>query len=547
MVSAGLLPKGLALLLLFASFFTGGTPASVPTPTPPVTGERLIRASLSSEPASLDPALATDTGTATVLTNLFEGLTRDAGYGPFPALAERWEIDAAGTTYTFHLREGLRWSNGDPLTAEDFVYAWTRVLDPKIASPYAFQLSYIKGGLAFSESDPHNPAAYEAAKAALGLKAPDARTLVVTLEAPTPYFAALTSTATLQPVPRRLVETNPDWAARADQFVANGPYKLVEWDATRLVMVKNPTYWNAQVVAVDRLIFPIIPDVPTAVNLFNAEELEFVPQPDEATVAELGLKAYYRSTPAFATNYYIFNLSAKPFDDVRVRRALSLALDRKALVQSQGWTNEPLRAIVPMGAPDGPMGFDFRMDGGDLLTEDLNEARRLLAEAGYPNGQGFPEVRFIVNDSMQVQKGAERVVAMWRERLGITSVNLIKMPFRDLLSQRTTGRFGIARGSWIGDYRDPMTFLELWVTGSPMNVAHYTNPEFDRLIQRAKAASEPSVRMKAMHEAEALLMREMPAIPLYQSMNTYLQSPKLSGGLFYNPLGSIDFTFAQLR
>jgi oligopeptide transport system substrate-binding protein len=538
------LTKGVALLLMIGTFFSGGTPA--PQSPAPAPTETVIRYPLTEEFVTLDPALLTDVNSQVGATHLFEGLVRMTAAGPVPGMAERWEVLADGTQYRFYLRDGLRWSNGDPLTADDFVYAWTRVLDPKLAAGYAFDLYPLKGGEAFNNVDPRNPAQYDAAKSALGVKALDARTLEVTLEAPAPYFLGLTGYTTYLPVPKRLVERDPSaWANRPESLVSNGPFKLATWErGKQATMIKNPYYWNRAAVKVDRLLFPVVYDPGTAVAMFEAGELDAARVSPYAKVGQIP-ERQRSAGPIFTSYYYLFNTTVKPFDDPRVRRALALSLDRKELLAALHAENRPLYAVVPGGAPDALPGSDFRTVGGDLFHEDLAEARRLLAEAGYPNGQSFPAVELTFNIGEIHQSIAEIAIATWRQNLGITSIKAVPVEFKALLDRRMKGAFTLARGGWSGDYPDAMSFLDLWVTGGALNDAGYANPEFDGLIKRAKSTDDQQVRLQAMHEAESLLIRDMPVLPLYESMNTYLQSPKVTG-LYWDPRGGVDFTFAQI-
>jgi oligopeptide transport system substrate-binding protein len=510
--------------------------------------EKVIRFNAGSDFRTLDPTLMNDAVSGYAASQLFEGLVRTTEKGPQPGVAEKWEILDNGTKYIFHLRDGLKWSNGDPLTAEDFVYSWTRVLDPKVGSEYAYQLYYIKGGQKFNETDPtKDPAGYEAAKKALGVKAIDAKTLEVTLEAPTPYFLELTAFHALLPINKKVAESNDKWATKAETFVSNGPWKLEKWEPKKeAVFVKNPNYWNAKNIKIDKLVFLMVEEAATALQLFESGQIDVMWAPPPAEIPRLMKEGKLQFAPALNTYYYVFNTTKKPFDDPRVRRALSMAIDRNAIVTNVTKLNQkPAYAMVPYGAADATPGSDFRKTGGDLFKYDVAEAKKLLAEAGYPDGKGFPEVELVYNTLESHKMIAEAVIEMWKKNLGITSIKATNMEFKVLLDKRQKGDFVLARAGWNGDYNDAMTFLDMWVTGGGNNDAKYSNPEYDALIKQAKSTDDQKVRQEAMHKAEAILMKDMPVAPVYFGVSPYLQSPKVTG-VFRDALGTIDFSNADI-
>jgi oligopeptide transport system substrate-binding protein len=509
--------------------------------------EKVIRYNAGADFRTLDPQLISDTTSSSAAYNLFDGLVRMSEKGNLPAMAEKWEISENGTKYTFHLRDGLKWSNGDPITAEDFVYAWTRGLDPKVGSEYAYQLYYIKGGEEFNKVDPKDTAKYEAAKKALGVRAVDAKTLEVTLTTPTPYFLDLTASPTYFPVNRKVVEANTNWATKPETLVSNGPFKLQSWEPKKqAVFVKNPNYWNAANVKVDKLVFLMIEDEATALQLFESGQLDYDDYLPQAELARLKKENKIQFAPIYATYYYEFNTTKPPFNDPRVRRALALALDREAIVNNVAKGGQkPAYGYVPYGSKD-ETGQDFRETAGSLFSMNVDEAKRLLAEAGYPNGQGFPEVNLLYNTSQTHKAVAEAVIEMWRKNLGITSIKATNMEFKVLLDVRGKGDFAIARAGWNGDYLDPMTFLEMWTTGHGQNNAKWSNKQYDALIAKAKATDDQKVRMPALREAEKILMNEMAILPVYFSSQPVATSPKLTG-VYRNAIGVIDFSAAEIK
>ncbi|HLO04249.1 MAG TPA: peptide ABC transporter substrate-binding protein [Symbiobacteriaceae bacterium] len=502
--------------------------------------EKIIRFNAGADFRFLDPGLSSDNTSGYAVDQLFEGLTRVTPNGTVPGMAAKWEISPDGTQYTFHLRDGVTWSNGDPVTAEDFAYAWTRVLDPKLGAEYAYQLYYIKGGEAFNTG--------KGTASDLGIKVIDAKTLQVTLEAPTPYFLDLTAFSTLAPVPKKVVEANPDWAAKAATIVTNGPFSLKTWTPKQeALLVKNPTYWNAANVKVDKLQYQMIEDASTALQLFESGKLDMMFSPPAAEVTRLQQEKKLQLSPLFNTYYYELNTTVAPFGDAKVRRALALAIDREAIVANVTKLNQtPAYAFVPAGAQETTPGSDFRKAGGDLFKADLTEAKRLLAEAGYADGKNFPAIELIYDSNQNHKVLAEAVIEMWRKNLGITTIKASNMEQKVLFERRSKGDFTLARSGWYGDYTDPMTFMDMYVTGSGNNNARYSNPAYDALIKQAKATADQNVRMKAMHEAEAMLVKEMPIIPVYYGVNPYLLSSKVQG-VYLSPMGKIDFSTATVQ
>lgn len=535
----------------------GGSAGSGGTKSGP---ETVIRYNMAADPRSLDPAVMTDLTAFSAENQLFEGLVRIGEKGPEPAAAIDWKVSADGLTYTFHLRPGLRWSNGDPLTADDFIFAWRRALDPRFGSEYAYQLYYIKNGQAINELKPtgykdadkktdpvYDDKAVEAALNTLGARAPDPTTVVVTLEAPTPYFLGLTAFPTLHPVDHKLVQSTPNWADKPETYVGNGPFMLQSWTHNdQLVMARNPYYWDKDHVQVDHLVYQMIEDEATALNLWEKGDLDLIDSPPSAELERLRQAGVLQSAPSYGTYYYVFNDSKPPFNDARVRKALSLAIDRKAIVEHVAKGGQvPAYALVAPGAPDVAPGSDYRQLGGDLFHEDVAQAKRLLAEAGYPDGAGFPEVPLLYNTNEGNKAVAEAIAQMWKTNLGIT-VTPQNQEWKVVLEKRKKHDYLLARGGWFGDYLDPMTFLDLYVTGGGNNDAAYSNPKVDQLIADAKHTADQARRMQDMHAAETIMIGEdMAVLPIYYYVNLYLQQPKVHN-VFRNALGILDLKSAAV-
>ena len=522
--------------------------------------EKVIRYNMAADPRSLDPAVMTDLTAFSAENQMFEGLVRIGEKGPEPAMAADWQVSGDGLTYTFHLRPGLKWSNGDPLTADDFVFAWRRALDPRFGAEYAYQLYYIKNGqtinglkpTGYKDAEKKEPIYDERAVAAaldtLGAKAVDKTTLVVTLEAPTPYFLGLTAFPTLHPVNKKAVTANPRWADRPDTYVSNGPFMLQSWEEkNKLVMVRNPNYWDRASVKVDRLVYLMVEKASTALNLWETDAVDIIESPPSAELDRLRQEGKLQLAPSFGTYYYLFNNARPPFDRAAVRQALALAIDRKAIVEHVTRGGQvPAYALVAPGAPDVTSDSDYRKTGGDLFREDAAQARRLLSEAGYPEGKGFPEIVLLYNTDENHKAVAEAIAQMWKTNLGIT-VTPQNQEWKVVLEKRSKKDYVLARAGWFGDYLDPMTFMDLYVTGGGINDAAYSNPRVDQLIDAAKKTADQRVRMHNMHEAEKVLIGEdMAVLPIYYYVNLYLQKPNIKG-VYRNALGIIDMKTATVE
>jgi len=508
--------------------------------------DQVIRINIGTNPQTIDPRVSTGLPEAHVEIALFEGLMRlDENGNAIPGAAESYDVNEDNTVFTFHLRDGLKWSNGDPLTAQDFVWSWKSALDPLLASEYAYQLYYIKGAEQMNTftsdpkwenaSDEEIAAEFERLSQDFGAVALDEKTLQVTLEAPTPYFLSLTAFHTYYPVHRASVEANPEaWFRDTKTTIGNGPFKIVSWtEKEKIVVERNPNYWDAKNIKLDRIEFYLIEEESTVTTMFENGELDIVES--GVNVAELDrLKADYPDElhilPDLGIYYYLFNVEKEPLNDKRVRQALTYAIDRQQIVEQITKAGQvPAFSLVPEGIPD-PSGSenDFRKNGGDFFTEDVQKAQQLLAEAGYPNGQGFPKLTILYNTSEAHQKIAEAIQEMWKKNLGI-DVELTNQEWAVYLDSRQTGDYEIARAGWIGDYIDPMTFIDMWVTDGGNNDTNWGNPEYDRLVSIAKKSADPVERMKAMHDAEALLMDEMPILPIYHYTRVVMVSKNVEG------------------
>ncbi len=499
----------LTLLLLGGSF--GWTPAVGRAE------EGVFRINNMVEPESLDPALVTGVPENRIISNLFEGLTTldPKDLSPRPGVAESWSVSQDGRAYTFRLREA-RWSDGRPVTAHDFAYAWERVLDPKTGGKYAQQLYYLKNGEEYNKGR-------IADFSQVGMRVVGERTLQVTLRCPTAYFLDLTSFFTLLPVPRWAIEAHGRNWVKPGKIVSNGPFRLVTWTPeSTLVLEKNPQYWDAAHVRLQRVVFLPTEDVNTAFKQFQAGESDWVPQVPSSQLDAVRSRPEFYASPYLGTYFFRFNVTKPPLNDVRVRKALSMAVDREALTRYVAKAGQvPSSAFVPAGMRgySGARGHAF----------DVAAAKKLLAEAGYPEGRGFPQTELMYNTNELHRMIAQAVQQMWKVNLGI-QVDLVNVEWKVYLARQSTLDYQIARAGWIGDYVDPNTFLDMWISGGGNNETGWSNRRYDALIARAACGTvRPQERMHALQEAEQILLDDAPVLPLYTYVNTGMLSQRVKG------------------
>ncbi|MDI3533753.1 MAG: oligopeptide transport system substrate-binding protein [Thermosediminibacterales bacterium] len=498
--------------------------------------QQILRYNLGTEPETLDSAKAKGNIEFNVLINLFEGLIRlDATGNPQPAAAESWDIEDNGKKYIFHLRD-TKWSNGDPVTAYDFEYSWKRVLNPDTASGYAYQLFYIKNAAAYNSRDSNT------SSDTVGVKALDEKTLEVTLEAPTAYFLTLLASPVYYPVHKPTVEEQGDkYGAQAEGFVSNGPFKIVSWrHQEKIELAKNENYWDSEQVKLSRLVFLMIDNPSTELAAFETGQIEFGDNPPYPEIERLKQQNKAKIASDFSNYFFMFNVKKPPLNDPRVRKALNLAIDRKALVENVLKAGQvPALAFVPYGLKD-LKGEDFRATGADYFKDaDFEKARELLSEAGYPDGKGFPEIQILTNNNGNNKPIAEAVQQMWSKNLNI-KVKIKVQEWMVYLESLFTGDYQTSGIMWSPDYLDPMTFLDIFVTGGGNNVTFWGNKDYDNLIETAKKTSDLEKRFELMHDAEEILMEEMPVSPIFFNADPYMLKPYVKD-VILNPMGWRDF------
>lgn len=539
----------LAMMLILSMALSACAPKA-PEATPgeatpaPNAEPKIFRSNNMSEPGALDPQLAQGTHDSWVLDHIFEGLYKKGQDGSIiPGMAKEYTLAADEVTYTFKLRDDIKWSNGDPVTAQDFEFAWKRGLDPALASDYAFQLYYLKGGEAYNTG---------AGKVEdVGVKAIDDKTLEVVLATPTAYFIELTSFYTYYPVNKKVVEANADWAKDPSTYVSNGPFKLTGWEHNAsLTLTKDPNYYDAALVKLDGAELSILDDENTAWQKYEGGEYDFLTPLPQSVTAQLKANGNPELVIGgdLAVYYYNLNNKVKPFDNAKIRRALSLAVDRQTIVDKIAQGGQlPAEGVVPFGIKD-ENGKDYREGSGKLVEYNLDEAKKLFAEGLKETGfkvEDFSKFSILYNTSEGHKKIAQAVQEMWRNNLGV-EFQLENVDFQVKLDREKAGDYQVSRAGWIGDYVDPMTFMDLWLTDGAFNDADYSNPEYDKLVLEAKGTTDQKIRMENMRKAEKILMEAMPVVPIYFYTQPYAQKPYVTG--IFKPLNRYPyFIYADIN
>lgn len=479
-----------------------------------------------SEPQGLDPHVVTGVPESKLIDALFEGLTRKNPWTlePEPGAAASWEFSEDRRVITFKMQPEGRWSNGEPVTAHDFVWSWRRALDPQMGNLYAYMLYPVVNAEAYATGKLDDPEL-------LGVRALDDLTLEVTLNEPTPYFLQLLDHYSSFAVPRSVVE---QFGAATDRFtrwtragniVTNGPFRLKEWQLNRrIVAEKNPHYWDADTVRLNGIVFYPTENLVSEERMFRVNQLHVtndVPLAKFPDYRQLENSPFIEA-PYLGTYFYLLNTTRPPLDDVRVRRALSLAVDRESLTRNVLYgSNDPAYAITPPGT----LGYQ----PPQLFSYNPEQARQLLAEAGFPNGAGWPALELIYNTSESHRKVAVAVQQMWKDVLNI-EVTLANQEWKVYLDSVSEMNFDIARRGWIGDYVDPNNFLDMYITGGGNNNTGFADTVYDEMIlRRAPQAATQEERFAIFHEAETRLMEQMPIIPIYTYASKHLVHPSVKG------------------
>ncbi|WP_432775771.1 peptide ABC transporter substrate-binding protein [Brevibacillus gelatini] len=498
---------------------------------------KVLRWNLHSEPPTADPGLAEDTTSGAIIRATFDGLTRtDENMKPNPSMAEKIDVSSDMLTYTFHLRDA-KWSNGDPVTAQDFEFAWKRALDPKTGSSYAYQLFYLKNGEKFNKG--------EAKAEEVGVKAIDAKTLEVTLENPTPFFLELTAFYTYYPVNRKVVEANPQWAAEAATHVGNGPFKIESWEhKSKLVLVKNENYWDKDTVKLDGIKFSIVEDENTEFSMFENDELDWAGKPLSSlpidAMPALKESGTLVSQPIAGTYFYKFNTEKVPFNNAKIRKAFAYAINRQQIIDNITQGNEKTAfSLVPpsMAVSTQPYYKD----------NDVETAKRLLQEGMQELGiTKLPPIALSFNTSEAHKKIAEAIQDQWKKTFGV-EVQLSNKEWKVYLEDQNQGNFMVCRSGWLGDFNDPINFLEMFKDkNGGNNNTFWENAKYKELLNQSSIEADPEKRKQLLAQAEQILMDEMPIVPIYHNTETWVQKENVKGVLI-DGLGFIDWKWATVE
>lgn len=474
------------------------------------------------EPETLDPHLISGVPEHRITYSLFEGLvssnpeTAEAE----PGVAESWEVNSDGTVYTFKLRKDAIWSDGVKITAQTVVDSWLRMLDPEMATSYAwFPSMFLKGAAEYN--------AGEAGPESVKIKAVDDRTFQMELVGPLPYVLGALSHYSFAIVPLHAIEKyGKDWTS-PENFVGNGPFTLNTWKPQEEISVTpNDKYWDKGVVKLAKITYLPVDDNNTAYNMYLNGEADYVTQVPLDVIESAMLRDDYQNAPYLGTYYYAFNMEKAPFDDVRVRKALAMAIDKETLTRavSKGGEQATDKMVPDMSGYPGITGNGY----------DVAKAQALLAEAGYPNGEGFPSFSIIYNTNEAHKKIGEYIQQQWQENLGI-ACDLENQEWKTYLASKRQGEFLVARAGWIGDYQDPNTFLDMFVAGGAMNDPNFVNAEFDGLLKEAASMEPGSARANKMVAAEELFITEHQAvIPIYHYTTKQMIDLSIWGGWHNN-------------
>ena len=474
------------------------------------------------EVQDLDPHIVNGVSSFNVLSALLEGLVAEDPHDlhPVPGVAETWEISPDEKTYTFHLRHDARWSNGEPVTARDFVDSYHRILSPALGSDVAYMLYPVANAEAFNTGKITD-------FSQVGFRTPDDWTLEITLASPTPYFLSLLSHYSWFPVHLPTIqkygpafERGSRWT-RPGRFVGNGPFTLEEWRLNdRIRVQKSATYWDAKTVGLNAIVFHTIDSNDVEERAFRSGQLHVT---DSIPVNRIDRyrrehPELLRVDPYLGTYFFRVNVTRPALNNRLVRRALAMAIDRQAIVENV-WRGGQL----PAGCFTPPNTAGYTCEAS--IPYDTNGARKLLSDAGYPDGRGLPPIEILFNSSENHKLTAEAIQQMWRKELNVNAA-LVNQEEKVYFDSRRQMNYQIIRSTWIGDYNDPNSFLNIWTTGGGNNQTGWSNPDYDRLIAEAEKTADQTARYAAFQKAEAILLDEAPILPVYFYTHGFLIQPK---------------------
>jgi oligopeptide transport system substrate-binding protein len=513
----------MALVIIAVLAFPGCGPRT--TAVDEGNANQTLYITVGAEPENIDPHVVSGVPEHHIITSLIEGLVAEdpKDLHVVPGVAESWEVSEDGLVYTFHLRDDAMWTHGRAVTADDFVQSFRRILTASLGSTYSYMLfpmknaeEYLNGTITdFSE---------------VGCRAIDERNLEITLKEPTPYFLSLLNHYTWFPVPMDVVQKHGDpylpgnrWTLPGN-FSGNGPFKLESWEQNnKLVVVKSETYWDSDTTRLNSIVFRPMEKSTSAEAAFRTGQLHNIynlPQ-DFIAIYKRDFPEVLHMDPHLAVYFYRFNTTREPLNDPRVRKALAMAISRQEIVDNVAKAGQP--PALSMVPPD-CAGYTSRA----RIEENIEQAQKLLADAGYPNGEGFPDVELLYNTDEGHRNIAEAIQQIWSRNLNI-NVTLDNQEWKVYLDSQRSLDYGISRAGWTGDYPDPNTFLDMWTSWSEQNQTGWSNPEYDRLIREASNELNPETRYEYFQKAEEILADEMPVMPIYFYTRVYALRPEVKG------------------
>ncbi|ANF36030.1 peptide ABC transporter substrate-binding protein [Bacillus velezensis] len=489
-------------------------------------GQTSLNINIKTEPFSLHPGLANDSVSGGVIRQTFEGLTRVNSKGePEEGMASKIETSKDGKTYTFTIRDGAKWSNGDPVTAQDFEYAWKWALDPNNESQYAYQLYYIKGAEAANTG--------KGKIDDVGVKAVNDKTLKVELNNPTPYFTQLTSFYTYMPVNKKIAEKHKNWNTNAgENYVSNGPFKMTAWKHSgSITLEKNDQYWDKDAVKLKKINMVMINNNNTELKKFQAGELDWAGMPlgqlPTESLPTLKKDGSLHVEPIAGVYWYKFNTEEKPLNNVNIRKALAYAIDRSSIVKNvtQGEQIPAMAAVPPSmkGFKDNTKGY-FKDNDVKSAKEFLNKG---LKELGVKNASDLPAIKLSFNTDDAHAKIAQAVQEMWKKNLGV-KVELDNSEWNVYIDKLHSQNYQIARMGWLGDFNDPINFLELFRDKEGgNNDTGWEDPEFKKLLNQSQLETDPDKRIEELKKAEKIFIDAMPVAPVYFYTDPWVQDKNL--------------------
>ncbi|MED4779395.1 peptide ABC transporter substrate-binding protein [Brevibacillus choshinensis] len=517
----------LFLLILTACSQSTNSPQQLPNSpnnsTPPTQNtNQTLTINAKTEPPSLNPALIDNQSAGDIANQLFEGLVRVDKNGEIvPGVAEKWDISDDKTVYTFHLRQDAKWSNGEPITADDFVYSWEKSLRPDTGAPLADNLSFIKNGSKYLAGEIKDPNS-------LGIKAIDPQTLQVTLERPTPFFLRLTSFFSVLPINKKVDESNPNWSGEAASFVSNGPFMMKEWKHDQeIVMVPNPQYWAKDAVKLQSIVWKMVNDQNTEYQMYQTGELDIAFPPTSAT-ANLLAEGKAKTVPVARTAYVRYNHKDSLFANQKIRKAFAAAIDRKMLVDKvvQGGQT-PATALIPEGLSSGNGEFRSLAGNDQFASYSIEEAKKLLEEGLQElNQASLPKVTFLTDNNDLRSKISQALQEMWKRNLGV-EVEIKSMERKVFVESVKAGEYQFALYSTGADYDDSYNLFGQFTTGDGYNYSKYSNPDYDNYVKSAFMETDPAKRAQQMIEAEKVLMNDMAINPLYYDKLVILENERV--------------------